>query len=210
MSHVTRVDKSRHTCGWHVTRADESHHTCEWVTSHVWTSHVTGVWMSHVTGVNESRQRCEWVTSQVLMSHDSHVWHDSFICVSRLIHACDMTDAYVWWFGLMHISYMSYTSCMTHSYAWHNSFLYVTWLICIFKMIQDVVRKDIAIALGISRARGMFVIYQYVCHISVCLWYISMFVIYHMSHTHTRYICDMSLVAHSERNSVSRYGNSWM
>ena len=162
----------------HTTRVNGSRHTCERVTSQVW--------MSHVTGVNESRHRCEWVTSQVLMSHDSHVWHDSFICVSRLIHACDMTDAYVC-DGLMHISHMSYMiymSYMTHSYAWHNSFLYVTWLICIFQMIQNVVRKDIAIALGISRARGIFVIYL-------------------ISHTHTRYICVMSLIAHSKRNSIS-------
>jgi len=37
----------------------------------------------------------------------SHVWHDSFICVTCLIHTCDMT----------------------HSYAWHDSFIRLTWLI---------------------------------------------------------------------------------
>jgi len=40
------------------------------------------------------------------MTH-SYVWHDSFICVTWLIHMCDMT----------------------HSYVWHDSFICVTWLI---------------------------------------------------------------------------------
>jgi len=26
----------------------------------------------------------------------THVWHDSFICVTWLIHMCDMTHSYVW------------------------------------------------------------------------------------------------------------------
>jgi len=40
------------------------------------------------------------------MTH-SYVWHDSFICVTWLIHMCDMT----------------------HSYVWHDSFICVTWFI---------------------------------------------------------------------------------
>jgi len=40
------------------------------------------------------------------MTH-SYVWHDSFTCVTSLIHMCDMT----------------------HSYVWHDSFICVTWLI---------------------------------------------------------------------------------
>jgi len=35
------------------------------------------------------------------------VWHDSFICVTWLIHMCDMTPSYVW----------------------HDSFICVTWLL---------------------------------------------------------------------------------
>jgi len=38
------------------------------------------------------------------MTH-SYVWHDSFICVTWLIHMCDVT----------------------HSYVWHDSFTYVTY-----------------------------------------------------------------------------------
>jgi len=44
----------------------------------------------------------------------SHVWNDSFICVTWLIHICDMTHSYVW---------------LTHSYVWRDSFIRVTWLI---------------------------------------------------------------------------------
>jgi len=42
------------------------------------------------------------------MTH-SYVWHDSFICVTWLIHMCDMTHSYVW-----HDSFI----CVTHSYVW--------------------------------------------------------------------------------------------
>jgi len=37
----------------------------------------------------------------------SYVWHDTFMCVTWLIHICDMT----------------------HSYLWHDSFICVTWRI---------------------------------------------------------------------------------
>jgi len=42
------------------------------------------------------------------------VWHDSFICVTWLIHMCDMTHSYVW-----HDSFICVTWChMMHSYTW--------------------------------------------------------------------------------------------
>ena len=67
------------------------------------------------------------------------MWHDSFICVTRLIHMCDMTHSYVW--HMWHDSFNSVTSLMqsswwlihmfdtSHSYVWHDSFICVTWLI---------------------------------------------------------------------------------
>jgi len=42
-----------------------------------------------------------------LRAAHSYVWHNAFICVTWLIHMCDMT----------------------HSYVWHDSFICVTWLI---------------------------------------------------------------------------------
>ena len=43
----------------------------------------------------------------VHITHHSYVWHDSFTCVTWLIHTCDMT----------------------RSYGWSDSFLCVVWLI---------------------------------------------------------------------------------
>ena len=72
------------------------------------------------------------------MSH-LYVWHDSFTCVTWLIHMCNMTHSYVWhnssyvwhdsffeWQGSFHLWHVS-------SYEWHDSFqcliLWLTWLI---------------------------------------------------------------------------------
>jgi len=53
------------------------------------------------------------------------VWHDSFICVTWLIHMCDMTHSYV-----VHDSFicndeinLHHTCDMTHSYMWHDAFI---------------------------------------------------------------------------------------
>ena len=45
-----------------------------------------------------------WNDSFILQHH---VWHDSFTCVTWLIHMCDMT----------------------HPYVWHDSFIRLIWLI---------------------------------------------------------------------------------
>jgi len=50
----------------------------------------------------------------------SYVWHDSFICVTWLIHMCDMT----------------------HSYVWHDSFICVTWCIHMCDMLCSHVRYE--------------------------------------------------------------------
>jgi len=36
-----------------------------------------------------------WLIHMCDMTH-SHVWHDSFTCVTWLIHMCDMTNSHVW------------------------------------------------------------------------------------------------------------------
>jgi len=77
MSHVTRLDPSRHTyaCVNHVKHMNESCHT--------WMSHVTNmkasrqiyawvmpcIWMNHVTRINESCHTYKWVRSHIWMSH---------------------------------------------------------------------------------------------------------------------------------------------
>ena len=66
----------------------------------------------------------------------SYVWHDLFICVTWLIHMCDMTHSYVWqdlftcvkW--LMHVWHDSFISDVTHLYVWHGPF---TCDICVWR-----------------------------------------------------------------------------
>ena len=55
------------------------------------------------------------------MTH-SFVWHDSFICVTWLIHMCDMTHSYVWHDSFICVTWLIHMCDMTHSYVWHDSF----------------------------------------------------------------------------------------
>ena len=98
------MNKSRHT-------------TCdiyEWVMSYLRMSHVTHMvtvmsylWMSHVTHMVTS---CQW--------HDT--WHDSFTCVTWLIHVCDMTHSYVWHDSFTRVTWRIHMRDMTHLYVWHG------------------------------------------------------------------------------------------
>jgi len=106
----------------------ESCHTYEWAMSHIWMSHVTYIYwskeppppwggflftmfpdhepvarMMHHRNSPTSHRRCggvlsinicmTWLIHMCDMTH-SYVWHDSFICVTWLIHVCDMTHIY--------------------------------------------------------------------------------------------------------------------
>jgi len=55
------------------------------------------------------------------------VWHDSFICVTWLIHMCDMTHSYVWHDSFICVTWLIHISDMTHPYGWHDSFICATW-----------------------------------------------------------------------------------
>jgi len=61
------------------------------------------------------------------MTH-SYVWRDSFICVTWLIHVCDMTHSYVWHDSFIYVTWLIHMCDMTHSYMSHDSFICVTWL----------------------------------------------------------------------------------
>jgi len=100
-----------------------------------------------------------------------HVWHDSLhrigrpgkhfppsscMCVTWLVHVCDMTRSHVWHdslhrpcHGTLHLFFPTSCMCvtwliqmcdMTHSYVWHDAFMYVTWLIHICNMTHSVGR----------------------------------------------------------------------
>ena len=83
-----------------------------------------------------------------------YVWHDSFICVTWLIHMCDMTRPYVWHDLFICVTWPThmcdpaahlnnakpieiclcthYMCFMTCSYMWHDSSICVTWfIICV-------------------------------------------------------------------------------
>jgi len=101
----------------------------------IWWRWYVGVWQLSVCGYTRVTNWMSWILlhtdRESVMRYrmtDSYVWHDSFvhvwrdssICVTWLIHMCDV---------------MRY--CMTYSYVWHDSFVHVwrdssictTWLI---------------------------------------------------------------------------------
>jgi len=57
------------------------------------------------------------------------VWHGSFICVTWLIHMCDMTHSHVWHDSFTYVTWPIRMCGTTHSYVWHDSSICVTWLI---------------------------------------------------------------------------------
>jgi len=143
---------------WHIHMCDITC-PCEWVMSHIW--------MRHVTYMNDSLQTHEWVMSHTWtpvhvcgVTH-SYVWHDSFICVTWLIHVYgDTTQSYVswvhWFFGIpahtthsyawhdpfMCLEWVIHICAITHSYVWHDSFICVTRLIHMCDMTHSYVWHD--------------------------------------------------------------------
>jgi len=82
-----------------------------------------------------------WLIHICDMTH-SYVWHDSFICVTWLIHMCDMTYSYVWHDSFICVTCHIHMCDMTHSYMWHDSFICVTWLIHMCDMTYSYVWHD--------------------------------------------------------------------
>jgi len=69
------------------------------------------------------------------MTHQ-YLWHDSFTCVTCLTHICawlthmcGMTHSHVWHDSLTCVAWLISMCHMTHSHAGHDSFICVTWLI---------------------------------------------------------------------------------
>jgi len=73
---------------------------------------------------------------------DSYVWYDSFICVTWLIHMCDMTHSYVCHDSFICVTWLIHMCDMTQSYVWHDSFICVTWLIHICDRTRSYVWHD--------------------------------------------------------------------
>jgi len=48
------------------------------------------------------------------------VWHDSFICVTWLVHTCDMTRSYMWHDSTIHVTWLVHVCNMTPSCVWND------------------------------------------------------------------------------------------
>ena len=83
------------------------------------------VWMSHITHVHGPCHTYEYHLYVCDITH-AYLWHDSFLCVTWLIHMCDM-------------SHMCDT---TNSYVWHDSFTCMTRLICMCDMTPSYLCHD--------------------------------------------------------------------
>ena len=51
------------------------------------------------------------------------ICHDPIMCVTRLIHMCDRTRSYVW---RVRLPWLNHVCDMTHSYVWQDTFIRVT------------------------------------------------------------------------------------
>jgi len=130
MSHVNHMNESCYTCEWvmsiiwmsHVTHVNESCHTYECVMSHIWMSdqwqhrhkYVTIIVTNSVIFVTNMTMSVSMTMSNMTMSITQTMsvwrclWHASFICVTWLIHTCNMTHS--------HTDIVTQTSYLTSSY----------------------------------------------------------------------------------------------
>jgi len=94
----------------------------------------------------------------------SHVWRDSSVCVSPLLHMCDMT----------------------HSYASRDSFVFIIWLIHIHHMTHSYVGFDSCMC-GRRRRQHSTLWYGFTCISHVYAWQDSSVCVTSLSHS-----CDMT------------------
>jgi len=105
---------------------------CDMTHSYVWHDSFIRVWRTRSVRI------C--VDSFIYVTH-LYVWHDSNMCMTWLIHTCDMTHSYVFDWPILsvpsvwgakevnaHVDQDSFI-CVAHSYVWHDSNIYITWLI---------------------------------------------------------------------------------
>jgi len=160
VSHVTHINFDTHKLA-----------TCLCVTwmSLVWHDsprliHVTHRHVAHsMCDMNESFNVCEKSTCDMSCLRYVYVWHDSFtwvmfaicLCVTWLIHVCDMTHGYVWhdsftcatWLTLNTGNFEKIVGStiliyVRNVYVWQDSLTCATWLMSICDMTHLRVRRD--------------------------------------------------------------------
>ena len=125
--------------------------SCEWHDSFVCVTWLLHVWHDDnlYTVACERHSRCAfhtytWDTSHTRQSHVMRmqadqtrafvcVWRDSFMCVTWLIHVCDVTHSCVWRDSFMCVTYLScrcvmcliHLRDMPHSHVWRATFICV-------------------------------------------------------------------------------------
>jgi len=133
----------------------------------------------------------------------SCVWHDSLTCVIWLIHMCDMTHSCVTW--LIHMW------DMTHSYVGYDSFICVTWLIHMCDMTHSYVRHDSFSVTWLvwhdSFMRNLTLLLA--CHASCVIW---LFQTWHASY-HMKWLSFHIILSRNDKTSVlsnrTHFGVTW-
>jgi len=122
-----------------------------------------------------------------------YVWHDSFICVTWLVHTRDMTRPY-----------MSHTCDMTRSYMWHASCMCVTWLvhmcdICMPWLLHMCAMTPSCVRHGVFTCYcGVFSAYMYKWLVHVCdtcmTWFLQMCDMAPSCVCHDSFVCVTCLI----------------
>ena len=82
-----------------------------------------------------------WVIHMCDMTH-SHSWHVSFMCVTGLMYTCVTTYSHVWRFSFFCVTKRILTCDMSDAYMWHDSFMCVAWLFHVCDMTPSCVWHD--------------------------------------------------------------------
>ena len=115
----------------------------------------------------------------------SYAWHDSCICVTWLIHMCDMTHSIRVW----------HNSCI---FVWYDSFVRVTWLVIMCDMTHTYVWEVwfIRVTNDKTHAYACDMTYSYAWHDSlISVWHDSFICVTWLMHTCVTwhvYMCDTS------------------
>ena len=98
----------------------------------------------------------------------SYVWHDSFICVTWLVHMWDMTRSYAWHESFICFTWLVHVCDMTHWYVWHDAFICWTWLVYTCDRAHWYVWQDSLMCVCLWLIHICDIIHSYVC-VCVCV-----------------------------------------
>jgi len=127
--YTTHMNEAHHTYIFETWLVHMCLYMCDMPHSYVWRAsficvtcliHMCGVYIFHTYILQHVTRHIhyayEWGTSHIYIWDMTHsyvfiyVWHASFICVTCLIHMCDVPDSYVW---CIYLSYIHTATCYT-------------------------------------------------------------------------------------------------